>query len=69
VREDERSIVCFIGLGSNVGDPVSNCLESIEHISLFSHIRISNKSSLYRTEPVGLKEQEWFVNGVIEIKT
>ncbi len=69
MREDERSIVCFIGLGSNLGDPVSNCLESIEHISLFSHIRISNKSSLYRTEPVGLKEQEWFVNGVIEIKT
>jgi len=69
VREDERSIVCFIGIGSNVADPVSNCLESIERISLFSHIRITKKSSLYRTEPVGLKEQEWFVNGVIEIKT
>jgi len=69
VREDERSIVCFIGIGSNVADSVSNCLESIERISLFSHIRITKKSSLYRTEPVGLKEQEWFVNGVIEIKT
>ncbi len=69
MREDERSIVCFIGIGSNVADPVSNCLESIERISLFSHIRITKKSSLYRTEPVGLKEQEWFVNGVIEIKT
>ena len=69
MREDERSIICFIGLGSNVGDPVLNCLESIKRISLFGHIRISNQSSLYRTEPVGLKEQEWFVNGVIEIKT
>ena len=69
MRDDERSIVCFIGIGSNVADPVSNCLESIDLIALFSHIRITKKSSLYRTEPVGLKEQKWFVNGVIEIKT
>ena len=69
MREDERNIVCFIGIGSNMTDPVANCMESIDRISQFSHIRITKRSSLYRTEPVGLREQEWFVNGVIEIKT
>lgn len=69
MREDERNIVCFIGIGSNVADPVANCMKSIGRISQFSHIRITKRSSLYRTEPVGLREQEWFVNGVIEIKT
>jgi len=69
VREDDRKVVCFIGIGSNVGDSVTNCLEAIERIAVFAHAKISRRSSLYWTEPIGSKDQEWFVNCVIEIET
>ncbi len=69
MREDGRSIVCFIGIGSNVADPVSNCLESIDRIAAFARSKITKRSSLYWTEPVGVTDQDWFVNCVVEIET
>ncbi len=69
MREDGRSIVCFIGIGSNVADPVSNCLESIDRIAAFARSKVLKRSSLYRTEPVGVHDQEWFVNCVVEVET
>jgi 2-amino-4-hydroxy-6-hydroxymethyldihydropteridine diphosphokinase len=69
VREDGRRIVCFIGIGSNMADPVSNCLESIDRIAAFARSTITGRSSLYRTEPVGMPDQDWFVNCVVEIET
>jgi 2-amino-4-hydroxy-6-hydroxymethyldihydropteridine diphosphokinase len=69
VREDGRTIVCYIGIGSNREDTVSNCLKSIELISALEHVKISRMSSLYRTEPVGVQNQAWFINGVLEIET
>lgn len=69
MKEDKNRIVCFIGIGSNLGDPLSNCLEAITKISLAGHIEVSIVSSFYRTEPVGYKDQEWFINGAIEVKT
>jgi 2-amino-4-hydroxy-6-hydroxymethyldihydropteridine diphosphokinase len=32
-------------------------------------VEVLRRSSLYRTEPVGFKEQEWFINCVVEIRT
>ncbi|HEU19689.1 MAG TPA: 2-amino-4-hydroxy-6-hydroxymethyldihydropteridine diphosphokinase [Deltaproteobacteria bacterium] len=69
MREDGRRIVCFIGIGSNLADPVSNCLESIDRIAAFARSKITGRSSLYRTEPVGMPDQDWFVNCVVEIET
>lgn len=58
-----------MGIGSNKGNPVRHCLDSIEYISSLEDVKVLRKSSLYRTEPVGFKEQDWFINCVAEIKT
>ncbi len=58
-----------MGIGSNEGDPVTNCLDSIERISSLKDVTVLRRSSLYRTEPVGFTEQDWFINCVAEIKT
>lgn len=60
---------CFIGIGSNLGDPLSNCLDAIEKVVSLEQITLSKRSSLFRTEPVGVRDQNWFINGVIEVKT
>ncbi len=59
----------YIGVGSNLGDPQRNCLEAILRIGLIPECKITGLSHLYRTEPVGIKEQDWYVNGVVALST
>jgi len=64
-----RSVIAFLGIGSNMGDPAGHCRKAIDLISKVLQIRVLRTSSLYRTEPVGFKEQDWFVNAAIEVRT
>jgi 2-amino-4-hydroxy-6-hydroxymethyldihydropteridine diphosphokinase len=61
--------VALIGIGSNVGDKIKNCGQAITEISHCKQNRLVAQSPLYRTEPIGYTQQDWFVNGVIEIET
>ncbi len=56
----------YIGLGSNRGDRLKNLKYSLSHIK--REIEIRRVSSLYLTEPVGMKGS-WFLNCVLEGKT
>ncbi len=67
--EGATGITCFIGLGANLGQPADQCLEAMERMHATDGIRVLQRSSLYRTEPVGSREQSWFVNVVVEIRT
>lgn len=62
-----NGVVAFIGIGSNMGNPAAACREAMARLAERPGIRLLRASSLYRTEPVGLKEQAWFVNAVAEI--
>jgi len=63
------SLVCHIGIGSNLGDALQNCKDAIESISRLSSVELIQPSSFYKTEPVGDIKQEYFINAVVEIKT
>jgi 2-amino-4-hydroxy-6-hydroxymethyldihydropteridine diphosphokinase len=65
----EKRNICFIGIGSNLGDPLSNCLDAIANLVSLEQITLTKQSSLYKTEPVGFRDQDWFINGVVEVKT
>jgi len=67
--EGAGGIICFIGLGANLGRPVDQCLEAMERMHATDAVHLLRRSSLYRTEPVESREQTWFVNAVIEIRT
>ena len=62
-------MVVYLGLGSNIGDKVDNCLRALEGISASAHIHIQAVSSFYKTEPVGCRDQDWFINCVAEVST
>jgi 2-amino-4-hydroxy-6-hydroxymethyldihydropteridine diphosphokinase len=64
-----NGVICFIGIGSNLNEPVEQCREAFRRLALVSGIKVLRISSLYRTEPVGFSEQDWFVNAVVEIRT
>ncbi len=59
----------FVGLGSNLGDKVANVFFGIRALEEQGRIRITGRSRLYRSEPVGYLEQDWFVNAVVRGET
>ena len=64
-RSNESDVAVYIGLGSNIGDREANLREAIERIKALG-LEIKSESSLYETEPVGFRDQPWFLNLVIE---
>lgn len=57
----------FIGIGSNMGDRVANCLEAIREAANDNHAAILGVSSLYVTSPVSNVVQDDFVNCAVAI--
>jgi 2-amino-4-hydroxy-6-hydroxymethyldihydropteridine diphosphokinase len=57
----------FIGLGSNLGDRVGHLRRAVE--ALRPAVTIERISSLWRTEPVGLREQPEFLNAALRGRT
>lgn len=59
----------FISVGSNLGDKIAQCLRGVDGLAAGGDIRITGRSRMYRTEPVDVTDQDWFVNCVIRIET
>ncbi|MDZ4252260.1 MAG: 2-amino-4-hydroxy-6-hydroxymethyldihydropteridine diphosphokinase [Sulfuritalea sp.] len=59
----------YIGIGSNLGDPVAQVLSALEELAGIRGVRMRKCSSLYRTAPVGYAAQPDFINAVAEIRT
>jgi 2-amino-4-hydroxy-6-hydroxymethyldihydropteridine diphosphokinase len=61
--------VVYISIGSNSGNRHKNCLYGIDQIAGLESSFLIAQSSLYETEPVGYKNQGWFLNAAIKIET
>lgn len=57
--------IVYIGIGSNIGNRERNCLSAIEFLCNSRFFKVLRTSSLYHTEPIGFKEQRWFINCVV----
>ena len=57
----------FIGLGSNLGDRVGYLRRALSELGKLQKTTIQKYSSVYETEPVGVKEQPKFFNMVVEL--
>ncbi|MDE3088522.1 MAG: 2-amino-4-hydroxy-6-hydroxymethyldihydropteridine diphosphokinase [Chloroflexota bacterium] len=56
--------VTYLALGANLGDREKNLRDALARISPF--VQITRVSSIYETEPWGVREQPWFLNLVLE---
>jgi 2-amino-4-hydroxy-6-hydroxymethyldihydropteridine diphosphokinase len=59
----------YIGIGSNLGDPYENCIRAVEIIRESPFCEIEALSPFYRTQPVGVEGDSWFINAVLAITT
>lgn len=57
----------YLSLGSNVGDRVANLRAAIERLTGAGTVKAT--SGLYETEPVGFRDQPWFLNCVVALET
>ena len=59
----------YVGIGSNLDDPVRQVEAAIEHLAAIRGTRLLARSPLYRSAPWGGIEQPDFVNAVAALET
>lgn len=59
----------YIALGSNLDEPVGQCLRAIEEIAAEPAITLVATSPLYHSAPLGPSDQPDYINAVIAIDT
>lgn len=59
----------YIGLGSNLDDPVQHIQSALKQIDNHQQIDIIKRSSLYRSKPIGPQDQPDFINAVVAVTT
>jgi 2-amino-4-hydroxy-6-hydroxymethyldihydropteridine diphosphokinase len=60
--------IVYLGLGSNVGEREQTLQAAVDRLQSVD-LRITRLSSVYETEPQGLRDQRWFLNLVAEAET
>lgn len=59
----------FIGLGSNLDDPLSQLKKAIEYLKQHEMLNVINISNFYSSPPMGPQDQPDFINAVVEVAT
>lgn len=59
----------YVGLGSNLGEPREQVERALRELARLPRTRLSRRSSLYRTQPIGYAGQPPYVNAVAELET
>ncbi|MBF0453069.1 MAG: 2-amino-4-hydroxy-6-hydroxymethyldihydropteridine diphosphokinase [Candidatus Magnetomorum sp.] len=59
----------YIAVGSNMGDRLNNCLKGIDTFVKETNAELLAKSKFYKTQPMYVEDQDWFINGVFSVQT
>lgn len=62
-------MICYIGLGANLGDCKRTLRRAVEHMKKISGVKLLRVSSFYESEPWGVEGQPNFINAAIKIST
>lgn len=57
-------VSAYVALGANLGDPIATVRAALAALRALPDTRLLAASSLYRTAPVGLRNQPDFINAV-----
>ena len=62
-------MLCYIGIGSNLGDRKKYIESAIEQLRAIKGIEVKRVSNIYETDPVGGPRQGKYLNGALELET
>ncbi len=69
VKAVDETVLCYVGLGSNLDGPDQQVLAAMDQLGAGTHCQIVKCSSLYRSAPMGDQQQPDFINAVCSIHT
>lgn len=59
----------YLGIGSNIEPRLNHCRVAIAHIMGNPDIKVLGRSTVYETDPFGIKDQPKFLNAAICVET
>ena len=62
-------VTAYIGLGANLGNCRENILEAWSKLGKVNGVKLLTLSSPYRSAPVGMESENWFINAVGSLET
>ncbi|MFC1837164.1 2-amino-4-hydroxy-6-hydroxymethyldihydropteridine diphosphokinase [Thermodesulfobacteriota bacterium] len=62
-------VIAYIGLGANLGNCRENILQAWSRLGEVNGVQLLALSSPYRSEPVGMESENWFINAVGSLQT
>jgi 2-amino-4-hydroxy-6-hydroxymethyldihydropteridine diphosphokinase len=62
-------VTAYLGFGSNLGEREAGINKALVELVRAGACKLIRVSSLYETDPVGIKEQPEFLNAVAEVET
>lgn len=68
-RARVKTVTAFIALGSNLDDPAAHVARGIDDLGSVPRTVVKRVSSLYRSAPVGFRDQPDFINAVAQVAT
>ena len=69
MRTDRRVTTAFIGIGSNLDNPLLQVQTALRELAEIPKTELTRSSSLYRTPPMGPPDQPDYVNAVAALTT
>lgn len=67
--ENSTMVTAYIGLGSNLNDPVDQVTRAIAELDELPETATHSHSSLYQSKPMGGLDQPDYVNAVVRVDT
>lgn len=65
----KKRSTAYLSLGTNIGEKEENLIEAIKQLGKVKGIRIEKISGIYTTEPIGYKNQDYFLNCAVKVRT
>ena len=62
-------MICYLGIGANLGDKRKNLRQAVELISQLDGVNLLRVSHFYETEPWGVTNQPNFINAAVKIES
>ncbi len=66
---ESSPVLAYVGLGSNLEQPRTQVSEALKELALLPDTRVTARSSLYRTPPLGPAGQPDYINAVAALST
>lgn len=62
-------VIAYLGIGSNLGDKKKNLNRAIRHLKQLPRLYLHRISRFYRTRPMYVVHQPYFLNAAVKVET